>query len=107
MYIRLIFSISDEYRDILDENNQSIDVAFPNHSIAIEIDVVNNTGAEIDKIDEFTVSIESLFGEGYVVLNNVQLGRKITLKPGINTIRFDIPNLPLNSGVSPYLDNNL
>ena len=84
--------------DILDENNQSIDVAFPNHSIAIEIDVVNNTGAEIDKIDEFTVSIESLFGEGYVVLNNVQLGRKITLKPGINTVRFDIPNLPLNSG---------
>ena len=84
--------------DILDENNQSIDVAFPNHPIAIEIDVVNNTGAEIDKMDEFTVSIESLFGEGYVVLNNLQLGKQIVLKPGINTVRFDIPNLPLNSG---------
>jgi hypothetical protein len=32
------------------------------------------------------------------VLNNLQLGKQIVLKPGINTVRFDIPNLPLNSG---------
>ena len=84
--------------DILDENNRSIDVAFPNRPLAIEIDVINKTNVMIDNIDEFTVSIESLFGEGYVVLNNLQIGKQITLKPGTSTIRFEIPNLPLNSG---------
>ena len=84
--------------DILDEKDKTIDVVFPRHPLAIEIDVVNNTNVEIDNLDEFTVSIESLFGEGYVILNNVQLGRQMTLKPGLNSVRFDIPSLPLASG---------
>lgn len=84
--------------DILDEKNRSIDVAFPNKPIAIEVDVMNNTDADINDVEEFTVSIESLFGEGYVVLNNVQLGKHMCLKKGLNSVRFELDSLPLASG---------
>ena len=84
--------------DILDGNNRTIDVAFPDKPMAIEVDVVNNTDADITDVDEFTISIESLFGESYVVLNNVQLDKHLTLKKGLNSVRFEMPNLPIASG---------
>lgn len=84
--------------DILDSNNRPIEIAFPNSKICIDIDVINNTDSEINDIDEFTVSIESLFGEGYIVLNNVQLDKHIILNKGKNNIRFYVDNIPLASG---------
>lgn len=84
--------------EILDENGQHLDVTFPNHPLVIDIEVVNNTDADIDDVDEFTVSVESLFGEGYIVFNNVQLDQHMTLKKGENHIRFNIEHLPLASG---------
>ena len=84
--------------DIVDEANMPIYIAFPNTKLCIDIDVVNNTVEDINDIDEFTVSVESLFGEGYVVLNNVQLGKQIILKKGKNNIRINLDSLPLASG---------
>lgn len=84
--------------DILDDRNQHVEVAFSNKSYCIDIVVVNNTEVDIDDIDEFTVSIESLFGESYIVLNNVQLDKNVILKKGENHISFYVNGLSLASG---------
>ena len=84
--------------DILDDRNQHVEVAFSNRSYCIDIVVVNNTEVDIDDIEEFTVSIESLFGEGYIVLNNVQLDKNVILKKGENHISFYVNGLSLASG---------
>ncbi len=96
--------------DIVDENGEDIDVVLPNRKLVFDIVVVNNTGCEIDDVDEFTVSIESLFGEGYLVLNNVQLGIHVCLKSGENHVRFFVDSLPLASGqyrVGLWVSNTL
>ena len=84
--------------DIVDDNGNRIDVVLPNKKLKIDIVVDNNTDFDIDDIDEFTVSIESLFGEGYIVLNNVQLGKHICLKRGENNVVISVESLPLASG---------
>ena len=84
--------------DIVDENGNPIDVVFPKRKMIFDIAVVNNTDANIDDVEEFTVSIESLFGDGYIVLNNVQLGKHVCLKKGINNVAFLLNSLPLASG---------
>ena len=84
--------------EIVDANNRPIEVAFPNQPISIDITVVNNMPEDIECLEEFTVSIESLFGEGYVVINNVQLGKQVGLKRGENHVRFNLKSLPIASG---------
>lgn len=96
--------------DILDGNDNSIDVILSGMDFKIVVEVQNNTDNDIDDIDEFTVSIESLFGEGLIVVNNVQLGRRLTLKKGINRIEFPIRKFSLTSGeyrVGLYISNTL
>ncbi len=84
--------------DIVDDTGKPIDVVFPKRKVIIEIAVINNTDADIDDLEEFTVSIESLFGDGYIVLNNVQLGKHVRLKKGVNNVIFSLDSLPMASG---------
>lgn len=83
---------------VLDNDNNVVTNLFAGNDYRFVVSVNNNTGSEITNIEEFTMSIESILGEGYIVLNNVQLGRSISLKKGINIIEFRLSKFPLSSG---------
>ncbi len=96
--------------EILDAHDNPIEVVLSGMDFRVLVEVRNNTDSDIDDIDEFTVSIESLFGEGLIVVNNVQLGKHVTLKKGVNRIEFPIRKFSLTSGqyrVGLYISNTI
>lgn len=83
---------------VKDNNDNVVTNLFAGNDYRFVVSVNNNTGSEIKDIEEFTMSIEGILGEGYMVLNNVQLGRSLTLKKGDNTIEFKLNRFPLSNG---------
>ena len=83
---------------IKDNNDNAVTNLFAGNDYRFVVSVNNNTGSEISDIEEFTMSVESILGEGYMVLNNVQLGRSLSLKKGVNTIEFKLNRFPLSNG---------
>ena len=87
--------LSIDIISVTEESN--IDVILSGRPVKFRLQLLNRK-EKIQDIKEFTVGIESLFGEGLLVLNNINIDKKINLESGINTVEIVINKFPLVSG---------
>lgn len=71
---------------------------FSGMELIIQLQVENTTGNVINDIREFTVGIESLYGDVFVILNDINIRSQVELQPGMNTIEFKVHRFPLSAG---------
>jgi lipopolysaccharide transport system ATP-binding protein len=83
---------------LFDTMNREIKDIFSGMTVKIQLIIENNTGSDIDDIRELTVGIESLYGDVFIILNNINVDNTILLKPGLNCIEFQINKFPLSTG---------
>ena len=83
--------------DILNVKEEKVDVILSGQPVKFRLQLLNKK-ENIQDLKEFTVGIESLFGEVFLILNNININKRVDLEFGINTIDIMIDKFPLASG---------
>jgi len=83
---------------IFDIDDNEISNLYSGMDFRIILEIVNSTDIIINDVRELTVGIESLYGDVFIVLNDLNLDFHAVLLPGINIIKFYIKKFPLSYG---------
>lgn len=84
--------------ELLNENNERVTEVLAGTTLKLRFGILNHLASAISHLKEVTFGIDDVYGFPCLLLNDVNVGHKTVLRPGLNEFEITIPKFPLVTG---------